>query len=195
MALVGAAVGVEHDHAMIEVSVGDVDLVGLGVDFGVGRLAQAGHVIAVGLIALLADLQHEFAVARELQILPVLLAVAADPDEALGIDAHAMLVLWPVVALARAAPGPHQLALRVELHDRRSRYAAFAGRRTERRGLLVVGEASGALDHPDMVLCIDRDAGRLTHDPVVGQGLRPGRIDLKTGSIVGKRRRCGEDDG
>jgi hypothetical protein len=45
-----------------------------------------------------------------------------------------------------------------------------------------------------MVLCIDGDTGRLPHDPVVGQGLRPGRIDLKTGSIVGGRRRCGEDD-
>jgi hypothetical protein len=45
-----------------------------------------------------------------------------------------------------------------------------------------------------MVLCINRDAGRLTHDPVVGEGLRPGRIDLKTGSIVGKRRRCGQND-
>jgi hypothetical protein len=46
-----------------------------------------------------------------------------------------------------------------------------------------------------MVLGIDGDAGRLTHDPVVGQRLRPGGIDLKTGSIVGKRRRRGEKDG
>src|SRR5262249_44873547 len=105
VALVGAAVGVEHDHAMIEISVGDVDLVGLGIDLGVGRLAQASEVVAVGLVALLADLQHEFALARELQILAVLLAVAADPDEALVVDAHAVLVLRPVVAGSWTVPG------------------------------------------------------------------------------------------
>src|SRR5262245_66557408 len=83
---------------MIDICVGDVDFVGLGIDLGVGRLAQASEVVAVGLVALLADLQHEFALARELQILAVLLAVAADPDEALVVDAHAVIVLRQVVA-------------------------------------------------------------------------------------------------
>ena len=180
---------------MIEIAVGDVDFVGLRIDFGIGRLAQAGEVIAVGLVALLADLQHEFAVARELEILAVFVAVAADPDEALVVDTDAVFVLRPVVALARAAPGPRKLAVLIELHDGGSRRTAPAGRRIERSRLLVIGEAFRPLDHPDMVLRIDGDAGRLTHDPIVGQGLRPRRIDLKAGSVGGEGGQCGEDDG
>ena len=35
------------------------------------------------------------------------------------------------------------------------------------------------MDDPDMVLRIDRDADRAPEQPVVGQRLRPHRIDLK----------------
>src|SRR5262249_11151460 len=130
---------------MIEISVGDVDLVGLGIDLGVGRLAQASEVVAVGLVALLAGLQHEFALARELQILAVLLAVAADPDEALVVDAHTVLVLRPIVAGSGTAPGLHQLAVLVELHDRRGWCTALTGGRVERRRPLVAVPALSSL--------------------------------------------------
>jgi len=147
------------------------------------------------LVALLADLQHEFALARELQILAVLLAVAADPDEALVVNAHAVLVLRPVVAGAGTAPGLHQLAVLVELHDRRGWCTALAGGRIERRRFLVVGQAFWPLDHPDVVLRVDRNPRRLAHDPIVGQRPRPRRIDLKAGNVVGKGCRRGEGNG
>ncbi len=192
VSLVGAGVGVEHDHTVVEIAVGDVDLVGLGIDLGIRRLAQPRHIVAVGLVAWFADLQHKLAVARELQILAILGAIAADPDETLGIDADAVLVFRPVAALPGAAPGIDELAVLVEFHHRGCGRAALAGRRIERCGLLVIGERARPLDHPDVVLRIDRHAGRLTHDPVVGERLRPGGIDLEARDIVGQRRRSRE---
>src|SRR3954454_16606681 len=50
------------------------------------------------------DLQDEFAVFRELQDLPILLAIGSDPYGAFRIDMDAMLVLRPIVSLARPAP-------------------------------------------------------------------------------------------
>jgi hypothetical protein len=52
----------------------------------------------------MADLQHELAAAGEFQDLAVLGAVAADPDEALGIDVDAVLVGRPLIALGGPAP-------------------------------------------------------------------------------------------
>jgi len=86
---VGAAVGVEDDDAVIEISVGYVDFVRLRIDFRIGWTAKTRHVIAVGLLPRFADLQHKFAIARELQILTIVVSVTADPNEARCIDADA----------------------------------------------------------------------------------------------------------
>src|SRR6185437_8554085 len=100
---------------------------------GGGRTTELGRVVAVDLRAGLADLQDEFSVLREFQHLPVILAVAADPDESLRVDIDAVLVLEPVVALSRAAPGLEQIALLIELEHRGRRLAAFRTRWIEAR--------------------------------------------------------------
>src|SRR5262249_50836043 len=130
---------------MIEISVGDVDLVGLVIDLGLAGLAWSGGVVGLGLVALLPDLQPDFALPRDLQLLAVLLAVAADPDEALVVDAHTVLVLRPIVAGSGTAPGLHQLAVLVELHDRRGLCTAPSRGRVERRRPLVAVPALSSL--------------------------------------------------
>ena len=82
-----------------------------------GRPSLRG-VVRVRHRAGLADLHDELAVAGELENLPVLGIVAADPDEVVVVDEDAVLVLLPVVALAGAAPGLHDLAVLVELDHR-----------------------------------------------------------------------------
>ena len=51
-----------------------------------------------------ADLQHELSVLGEFQDVAIVVAVAADPDEAFVIDIDAVLVLEPIVTLSRSAP-------------------------------------------------------------------------------------------
>ena len=122
---------------------------------------------------------------RELEDVTVLLAVRREPDEALVVDVDAVLVLRPVVALARAAPGLDEIALRVELHHRRGGLAALRARRVEGRGLLVVGQRLRPLHDPDVVLRVDGDAGGLAHDPAVRERLRPGGVDLEFRDFAG----------
>ncbi len=136
--------------------------------------------VALALVAL-ADLQHELAVLRELQELVVgdrlkpgrplrRAVVAADPDEALVVDMDAVLALRPLVARAGAAPGLDEIARRVEHHDRRRRH----------RGLLRL-ERARPVQHPDVVLRIDGDAGRIAELPL-RRHLRPAGVDLEGGS-------------
>jgi hypothetical protein len=81
----------------------------------------------------------------------------------------------------------HDVAVRRELDHRRRGLAAAAARRVEGGAFLVVGEGARPLDDPDMVLRIHRHPGHLAQDPVVGQRLRPERIDLEVGrSFAGK---------
>src|SRR5580658_4813174 len=61
-----AAVGVEHDYALVAVAVRDVDFVGLRVDENLGGQAQVGSVVAAVALSRLADLHQEFAFLREL---------------------------------------------------------------------------------------------------------------------------------
>src|SRR5262249_41239940 len=164
--------------------IGYVDLVGFGIDLRVGSAAKPGHIIAIGLRSEFSDLQYKLSHSGEFQILPVIVAIAADPHETSGVDADAMLVLWPFVALTGAAPGPDQIAFGVEFHHRWCGPAAFRLRRIKCQRLLVGGKRARALNNPDMVLGIDRDAGRLSYDPVVRQWLGPCRIDLKAGNVI-----------
>ena len=111
--------------------------------------------------------------------------IAADPDEARCIHADAVFILRPVIALAGAAPGLDQIAFAIELHDRRRWAAAFGGRRIKGQRLLVIGERSGALYHPDMILRVHSDARGLTHYPVIWQRRGPCGVDLKAGNVIG----------
>jgi hypothetical protein len=56
-------------------------------------------------------------------------------------------------------------------------------RRCQRRALLVVGQRARPLEHPNVVLSIDRHAADLAEDPVVRQRLRPKRIDTEGGTL------------
>src|SRR6478672_3099141 len=104
MPLVGAGGGVEHDDAPVAVAVGDVDLVGVLVDRGLGGLAELGGVVAALAGRDLADLHHELAVEGEFQDGVVVIGVAADPDESPLVDLDAVLAPDPFIAFAGAAP-------------------------------------------------------------------------------------------
>jgi hypothetical protein len=134
MALVSASRRVEHDDALVLVAVGDVDLVGSAVDFYRRGPTEGGRVIAPETLPCLADLQQELPVARELQHVVVVVAVAADPHIALGIDMNAVFELKPVVAGTGPAPRLNDVAVAVELDDRRSGNTAHRGRRLLRCG-------------------------------------------------------------
>ena len=190
VSLVGAGIGVEDDDAAVAVAVGDVDLVGRRIDRDIGWAAQPRHVVARGTVRGVANLQHEAAVAGEFQHLPIIGAVAADPDEAFRIDIDAVLALEPVVALARAAPRAQHVAGRIELDHRWRRDAADAARRVQRGALLVGGQAAGALDDPDIVRGVDRNAGDLAENPVVRQRFRPERVHLHARRLGRRRRGC-----
>jgi len=136
----------------------------------------------------LADLSDIFAVERELQKLAVGVGVAADPDKPAIIDLDAVLAPDPFIARAGAAPRPQQIALDVELQHRRCRHAALSAWRIQRRIFFGIIERARALDHPDMALPIDGDAADLSHDPVVGQLLRPGRIHRESRDFAGGSR-------
>ena len=127
----------------------------------------------------------------------VVVAVAGDPDVALLVDVNAVLGLGPVVARARPAPAPEQLAVGGELQHRRRRDAAACLGRGLLCALLVVDQRGGPMDDPDVVLAVDGDAGDLAEDPFVGQRLGPVRIDGELGRLgVGLRgdRSAGGDE-
>ena len=113
---------------MVAVAVGDVELVGLGIDLGVGRVPELRRAVvgAVGVVAARArrspaspTLQQEGAVVRELQHVRVLavgrrpreaavaVAVAGDVDVVVVVDVDAVLAGRPDAAVRLAAPaGP-----------------------------------------------------------------------------------------
>ena len=180
VALVLAGVGIEDDHPPVAVAVGDVDLIGLGVDADVGRAAQARRVVAAAQRAGTADLEEERPVAGELEHLPVAVAVAADPDVVEVVDENAVLVVRPLVAVAGTAPRLDDVALLVELDSppapaRSTRTSA--GRPP--RAALTVGQRPGPVQHPDVVARVDRHADDVAEQPLVGERLRPEGVDLE----------------
>ena len=67
MPLVLAGVGIEHDHAMVAIAIGDIQFIGLRIDERLRRQPQIVGVVAALALARLADLHQELAVLRELQ--------------------------------------------------------------------------------------------------------------------------------
>src|SRR4029453_8270570 len=100
MALVLAGLGVEHDHAVIDVAVGDVQFVGVAIDDHVRRRAEVIRVVAAAALPLTADLHQELALAREREDLRIFLAAGSQPDTIAMIDVDAMLERGPPSALA-----------------------------------------------------------------------------------------------
>jgi len=111
---------IEHHDALVGVPIGNVDLVGRRID-GHGRwLPEKGFVVAAVGLPELADLQEELPLRSELERH---VAIAGHPHVALVIDEHAVfgpgLTLHPAVAGARSTPGLDDIALGIELDDRR----------------------------------------------------------------------------
>ena len=67
----------------------------------------------------------------------------------------------------------------IELQHRRRRRAALRDWRIRGGVQFTRFERSGAMNDPDMVLRVHRNADGLAHDPVVGQRLRPQRVDFE----------------
>src|SRR5262249_46972854 len=128
MALVGAGLGIDHDDATVAVTVGDVDLAGVGVDLDVSRLAEQGLVVAAAGGAKLADDEHRLAVLGVLEDGAVGLGVAGDPDESLAVDMYAVLVGDPRLGVG-PTPALDEVAVGIELQDRRCGRAALVARR------------------------------------------------------------------
>src|SRR5207237_9983183 len=98
----------------------------------------------------------------------VILSIASDPDIALVVDEHAVLVLRPVIALRGlgSAPGFDDFARLVEFDDRRRGVAAY--RLVAGFGAVVaIVHRAPALAVPYVVVLIDEDAADLTEDPIV----------------------------
>ena len=192
MPLVGAGLRIEHHDPAVLVTVGGIHLLGDGIDGDIGRRAEPLRRVAVMPLAGLADLHHELAVHGEFQELAVGLAVAGKPDIIIGVDIDAVLAFRPLVARSGAAPGAHQIAGLVEDENRRRGNAALGLGRIVFGGTLAGAQRTRPMDDPDTIEPVDRDAGDLADDPVVGQRLRPQRVDLELRNgrlVLGSRRR------
>ena len=172
-----SALRIEHDHPMIAVAVGDEQLIGRRMHEHVGRLMDVGRVRVTRALPAGADLHHELSGVRELQdhvvgaaarrrLRPS--AVAADPDESLGIDRDAVLALGPVVAAPRHRPSCS------------SSLPAVSNSRTGGAALraLLGRNRARPMQHPDVVARIDGDGRDFAEHPVVGNR-RPLRIELE----------------
>src|SRR5262249_37429300 len=132
----------------------------------------------------LADLLQEFTVWREFKDLVVVLVVAGEPDIAVFVDENAVLILWPVETFARSAPGSEQIAGLVEFEHRRGCSAALGRRRVLLRALLVIKQRRGAVNDPDIVAAVDRDAGDLAENPIAWQRFGPERLRFETRRVL-----------
>ena len=103
MPLVLAGVGIEHNHAVIHVAVGDVHLVGRRIHDHIRGPADVLGVVAAAVLAFVPDLEEKLAVPRELQQLRILRPASRRPDIAFVVDVQAVLVVGPFVAVARTA--------------------------------------------------------------------------------------------
>ena len=109
-------VGIEDGDAVIAVAVGDVDLVGLRIEFESGGLAELAQIRAAGERPPLAQLLDEFPVDGEFQDHAVVLAAAGEPDKSFVVDHDPVLDEGPVIApiISGPAPGLDQVAGGVE---------------------------------------------------------------------------------
>src|SRR5207244_4331576 len=94
--------------------------------------------------------------------------ISAEPDEALVVDMNAVLALRPFITGARsAAPAANEIAVRTPYRDWRSSKACLTG-----------GQRAWTRQNPNIVLCVDRDRGRVAHAHIGGDA-RPGSVDLE----------------
>jgi len=144
-------------------------------------------------LACTANLQDELAVLRHLQNLivgdrpesgnPVGWAVVArNPHETFRVDVNAVFTLGPLVARGVAAPRFQKVACAIEDDDRRRRHL----------GVFGFDERSRSMQHPHVVLCVDREARRISQLPF-GWHFRPCAIHLERRQAACGSRRLGGD--
>src|SRR5580704_1688891 len=78
MPFIGSGIGVEYDHAVIAVSIGDVHFVGFFIDEYLGRQPKVSHIVAAFGCAGLADLHEELSVLGKFQD-HVVIEISAQP--------------------------------------------------------------------------------------------------------------------
>jgi hypothetical protein len=142
-------------------------------------------VVAVRRLARNAVLRDELAVVCELQDVRVASAVSADPDVVLVVERDAVVGVRPNVAFAGPAPPLHEVALGVELQDRRRCTTALAdGRRRVRADLRALIERRvAAVDDEDVIPRVHTHADRGAEDPVVRQRLGPHGVYFEPGRL------------
>src|SRR5712692_5642268 len=175
-----SGIGVDHGDAFVEITVGDVGFVGLGIDPDLGHPPEVHEVVAAAVLSIVAELHQEFSVLGELQDLGVFRAVAAEPHVALVVDVDAVRPFRPLVARSRAAPGPDQVACLIEHEDRRGRAAALGDGRILFEPLLVdMQPPRAAMNDPDVILLVDPRSYGPAEQPMIRQGLRPQRVHFE----------------
>ena len=145
--LEGPGLGIQHDDAAIDITIGDQHLVGGGPIDRPCRMVEVLDVQAALALARMADLHQELAVGRELQALVVvlarlgILAVAADPDIVLAVHGYPVFLDWPVEFCALgiahgkgAAPAAQETAIRGQRHHGRGRDPGRFARRLVQLG-------------------------------------------------------------
>ena len=114
--------GVDDDYSPVPVAVGHIDFVRRIVNADFSRVGEILGVLVPLARAVLADLEQEFAVFRELQ--NRVAAVAGKPHVVFRVDGHAVHRRRPLEAGAFAAPMSDQVAVGVELKHRWRLHAA-----------------------------------------------------------------------
>src|SRR5207248_3028206 len=124
------------DHAVIAVTVGDIQFICSLIDEQFRGALQVLRVIAALALARVADLHEEFAALRKFQDHVVMVAlgigaaaVAPNPDVAFVIDGDSVVRIRPIVTSPWAAPVADEITFFVELKNGGSRVATFRGRR------------------------------------------------------------------
>lgn len=185
---------VEHDDPPIRITVSDEQLVRFGIDRQARRATEVGRVVAPARHPGLANGEDVPAVSRELvddmgRIVahPYVVGVIDEdgvlssaplairtrcglPQEgAIGTDLIALTGSSPGARSERLKLGPrlHQVALRIELDDRRRWSAAL--RFVVHGAELSTGHGPRAMDDPHMAPTIDAETADLSEDPLVRQ--------------------------
>src|SRR5262245_39172568 len=125
MTLVLSGVGIEHNNAPIDVTIGYKNFVSLCIVACLGGPVEVFRIVASGTFTGMTNLKEEFAVLVELQDLCITHAVTGDPEIALGVDGQPVLVRGPFITRARATPSFDEMATGIEFRDVRRRDAAI----------------------------------------------------------------------
>src|SRR4029077_17461794 len=178
-----ASVGVHHRHPPVAVAVGHVAFIGLRIDVDLRHTPEVLGIVAAGILALMAGLQHELAVLAEFEDLSIFCAITTEPNIALMVDKDAVHRFWPFVAFAWSAPRTDGVAVLIEREHRRRATTARRDRRIELGAFFVVVQRLAAtVDHPDVVLGIDRYPDGHAEQPSLGNGFGQSGSTSKIGT-------------